>query len=46
MSWDDAIYALITAIVIAFMAWLLLMPAPGHEPLIRFEHARLEAAAR
>jgi len=34
MSWDDFVYVLITSVVIAFIAWLLLVPAVGHAPLV------------
>lgn len=41
MNWDTAIFYLITAVVIVFIAWLLLVPAPGHDPLVTFAHARM-----
>ena len=41
MNWDDAIYFLITVVVAVFIAWLLLVPAPGHDPLVVFHHTAL-----
>jgi hypothetical protein len=41
MTWDDAVYYLITAVVIAFIAWLLFSPASGHDPLLVLQHSRM-----
>jgi hypothetical protein len=39
MSMSDAIYYAIMLLVVGFIAWLLLVPAPGHDPLVVFQHA-------
>ena len=38
MSWDDFVYRLITLVVVLGIAWLIFVPAPGHDPLVRFTH--------
>jgi hypothetical protein len=43
MTWDDFIYGLVTLIVILFIAWLIFVPAPGHDPLLVFRHSGLVA---
>jgi hypothetical protein len=35
---DSIIYWLIVCAMLVFIGWLLLTPAPNHDPLIQFQH--------
>lgn len=43
IDWDEAVYVLITTVVLLFILWLIFVPAPGHDPLVQFTHAGLVA---
>jgi uncharacterized membrane protein len=36
---DTLIYWAIMCALLVFIGWLLFTPAPGHDPLIQFQHA-------
>jgi hypothetical protein len=38
---DSAIYWAIMVALLVFIGWLLLAPAPGHDPLIQFMHGAM-----
>ena len=38
---DTVIYWVVMGLLLLFIAWLLVAPAPGHDPLIQFIHAGL-----
>jgi hypothetical protein len=38
---DTIIYWVVTGLLVLFIAWLLFIPAPGHDPLLVFQHAAL-----
>jgi uncharacterized membrane protein YhdT len=40
---DSIIYWAIMLALLLFIGWLLLAPAPGHDPLVSFQHAALVA---
>jgi hypothetical protein len=40
---DSVIYWVIMALLLGFIGWLLLVPAPGHDPLIALRHSGLLA---
>ena len=35
---DSAIYWAIMVALLVYIGWLLLAPAPGHDPLVQFMH--------
>jgi hypothetical protein len=40
---DSVIYWVIMALLLGCIGWLLLVPAPGHDPLISLHHSGLVA---
>ena len=38
---DTIVYWVVMGLLLLFIAWLLVVPAPGHDPLIQFMHAGL-----
>jgi hypothetical protein len=40
---DSIVYWVIMIMLLAFIGWLLLAPAPGHDPLIQFFHGGMVA---
>jgi len=35
---DTIIYWLVTGLLLLFIAWLLVIPTPGHDPIIQWVH--------
>lgn len=40
---DTIVYWIVMGLLLLFIAWLLVVPAPNHDPLISFQHAALVA---
>jgi hypothetical protein len=38
---DSAIYWAIMVALLVYIGWLLLAPAPGHDPLVQFMHGAM-----
>lgn len=40
---DTIVYWVIMAALVVFIAWLLVVPAPGHAPIVQLTHTGLLA---
>lgn len=40
---DTIVYWVVMGLLLLFIAWLLVIPAPGHDPLVSFMHAGLQS---